>query len=264
MIYAVLADIHANRRALEAVIQDVDSRGGADQYWCLGDIVDYGPEPAYCLDRMRQLEAICVAGNHDYAVCGQIGLSEFQTAVISTTRWTSQQLDENDKVFLKKLPLTLVSGDFTLAHGSPRDPIWEYILSESSARQNLEHFQTSHCLVGHTHTPMCLQFYKDPQKREKAENKDRNETSGPGWELSICQNRRGERRVDLKNGRFIINPGSVGQPRDNDPRAAYAIFDSQSNILEFRRVEYDILSTQKRMAELEIPRWLSSRLERGE
>jgi len=259
---AILADIHGNLMALDAVLRDIHYRSGMDQIWSLGDIVDYGPEPQKCLERMRQSGIINIAGNHEYAIVDKMDLSQFQPAVAPVTRWTKEQLHDDDILYLKGLPLTLEILDFTLAHGSPRDPVWEYILSEVEAKQNLNHFRTHYCLVGHTHVPLCFQFPKRVET-EQENGSPGNSISLSRWEQLIRENRRQENVIQLTDDRFIINPGSVGQPRDNDPRAAYAIFNSQGNTLELRRVEYDIAATQRRMAELNLPEWLSSRLAKG-
>jgi predicted phosphodiesterase len=262
---AILADIHSNITALEAVLKDIEAKGGVDQYWSLGDVVDYGPEPHKCLKRMRQIETLAIAGNHEYAIAGQIDLSQFQPRVTVVTGWTKEQLNSEEIDYLKKLPLTIIRGNFTLAHGSPRDPVWEYILSEDNARQNLGHFQTRYCLVGHTHVQICFQLSE--LSRAAAESKasaDQSQVSNSYLDQLINHNKRHENRFELGDNHYIINSGSVGQPRDGDPRAAYAIFDSSENCVEFRRVEYDIAATQRRMVELGLPQWLSARLARGE
>jgi predicted phosphodiesterase len=261
---AVLSDIHGNLTALEAVLSDIRKRGEVDQYWSLGDIVDYGPEPQRCLEQIRQIETLGIVGNHEYAVVGKMGLSEFQPSVASVTCWTKEQLNADETGYLIKLPLTLTTGDFTLAHGSPRDPIWEYILSEADARNNLGHFQTRYCLVGHTHVPLCFQIPDGDQHQPDTQSgQAARPISLSDWDQLIQENRRPESLIQLTEERFIINPGSVGQPRDNDPRAAYAIFNSADNTLELRRVEYDIAATQKRMLELKLPECLIERLAKG-
>jgi diadenosine tetraphosphatase ApaH/serine/threonine PP2A family protein phosphatase len=261
---AVLADIHGNLAALEAVLKDIQKQGEVDQYWSLGDILDYGPEPQKCLERMRQTATLGIVGNHEYAVAGKMDLSGFQSAVTPVTRWTKEQLDADDIHYVAGLPLTISNGDFTLAHGSPRDPIWEYILSEEEARRNLSYFQTRYCLVGHTHVPLCFEMPDDGLEGQNRDNQEFHPVSHSLWDQLIYENRCRESVVQLTDERFIINPGSVGQPRDNDPRAAYAIYDSAGNTLEFRRVEYDIRATQRRMVELKLPDWLIERLAKGE
>jgi predicted phosphodiesterase len=262
---AILSDVHANLAALEAVLKDISGKGGVDEYWSLGDIVDYGPEPHQCLELMRQIETLAVTGNHEYAIAGQTDLSRFQPRVAVVTGWTKQQLNSEEIDYLGKLGLTEITGDFTLAHGSPRDPVWEYIFSESDARQNLSYFQTRYCLVGHTHVQICFQLsdHRQLEGQHKA-NPDQIEQPNSYLDLSIDRNEIGENVLELGDDHYIINPGSVGQPRDGDPRAAYAIFDSSENCIEFRRVEYDIAVTQKRMVELDLPQWLSARLARGQ
>ncbi|HSW58652.1 MAG TPA: metallophosphoesterase family protein [Dehalococcoidales bacterium] len=261
---AVLSDIHGNLAALEAVIRDIEKRGGADQFWSLGDIIDYGPEPHLCLERIRQLNAVGIVGNHEYAVAGKMDLREFRAEVAVVTNWTRQQMSEQDLAFILALPLTLETGDFTLAHGSPRDPLREYVLSDADAAENWSYFKTRCCLIGHTHVPLCFKI-KDVHDTGQGLNhlRSTNLNSLSDWNELIRQNRNRECKIELTKGRFIFNPGSVGQPRDHDPRAAYALIDSTANTLELRRVEYDIAATRRRMAELKLPEWLSSRLSEG-
>ncbi len=262
---AVLSDIHGNLIALEAVLRDIEKKGGVDHYWSLGDIVDYGPQPHLCLERIFQLNALGVVGNHEYALTGQMDLKEFSESVTVVTRWTRQQMTTDDMSFLKNLPLTISSGFFTLAHGSPRDPVREYLLSGQDAAQNLSYFGTPYCLVGHTHVPLCFSFpVQNNGQSDRPTSQAPRPLSQACWEQLISRNQLGESLIQLTENRLIINPGSVGQPRDHDPRAAYAVFDSTHNTLELRRVEYDIAATQRRMAELRLPEWLIQRLSQGE
>jgi diadenosine tetraphosphatase ApaH/serine/threonine PP2A family protein phosphatase len=262
---AILSDVHGNLIALEAVLRDISKNGGVDQYWSLGDIVDYGPEPHWCLERMRQMETLSIAGNHEYAIAGQTDLSRFQPRVTVVTGWTKDQLNAEEIDYLKKLPLSHITGNFTLAHGSPRDPVWEYILSEDHARQNLGHFQTRYCLVGHTHVQICFQLSERGQAQTECKGSpDQSQISNSYLDQLARQKKIHENIFELGDDRYIINAGSVGQPRDGDPRAAYAIFNSSENCVEFRRVEYDVAATQRRMVELELPLWLSERLAKGQ
>jgi predicted phosphodiesterase len=261
---AILADIHSNLKALEAVLEDIEQQGGVVQYWCLGDIVDYGPLPHECLEIIRQLKAVTIIGNHDLAVVGNLDTTEFAAGIEVVTRWTKTQLSQEELDYLKGLPLTVVAGNFTLAHGSPRDPVWEYILSRADARENLAYFETRFCLVGHTHIPLCFQFPVSEHLAEQPVSvRDRHFISAPQGDRRSTANRSRENLIDLNSDCFVINPGSVGQPRDNDSRAAYAIYDPDNNTLEFRRVKYDIGATQKALKEYGLPRWFGERLSQG-
>ncbi|OGN95150.1 MAG: hypothetical protein A2Z75_02025 [Chloroflexi bacterium RBG_13_50_10] len=242
MRYAILGDIHSNLAAFEAVLQDVKGRGGFDKIWCLGDVVGYGPDPRECIERLRQFEHVCVAGNHDWAAIGKMDTADFNPVAALAAHWTAQQLTAEDKDYLQNLPLTLSEDDFTLAHGSPRDPIWEYLLSTEAAQNNFACFETAYCLVGHSHVPLIF---------ELVSNKVVYRMFPEGTNLKL-----GKKRV-------IINPGGVGQPRDGDPRASYALYDTQARAVHHYRVEYDIPATQKKMEESGLPKPLIMRLSVG-
>jgi diadenosine tetraphosphatase ApaH/serine/threonine PP2A family protein phosphatase len=241
MRYAILADIHSNMAAFEAVLSDADGRGGFDKIWCLGDVVGYGPDPNECIKRLRQFEHVCIAGNHDWAAIGKMDTSEFNPVAALAANWTAQQLTAEDRDYLQNLPFTLREGGFTLAHGSPREPIWEYLLSTEAAKDNFAYFETAYCLVGHSHVPLIFELAGD-----KAVYKEFKEAN-----------------LKLKEKRMIINPGGVGQPRDGDPRASYAIYDAEAQTVRHYRVEYDIPATQKKMAERGLPTPLILRLSVG-
>jgi diadenosine tetraphosphatase ApaH/serine/threonine PP2A family protein phosphatase len=235
---AILADIHSNLEAFEAVLGDAAARGGFDKLWCLGDVVGYGPDPHECIERLRQFEPVCIAGNHDWAAIGKMDTSEFNPAAALAAHWTAEQLTAEDKNYLLGLPLTLKENDFTLAHGSPREPIWEYLLSTDVAQENFAYFKTAYCLVGHSHVPLIFELVDD-----KTVYREFKETT-----------------LKLKDRRMIINPGGVGQPRDGDPRASYAIYDAEAQAVYHYRVEYDIPATQKKMSEHGLPTPLIWRL----
>ncbi len=241
---ALIADIHANLTALDAVLADIWRRGGVDEIWCLGDIVGYGPEPHECLELIRQQRHISVAGNHDLAAVGKLDISNFNIDAATVVRWTAQQLSEEDIKYLEALPPTLEREGFMLTHGSPRDPAWEYITSISSARENFAYFQLKFCLVGHSHIPMIF------KEREGGEC-----TASP-----LSPNI----KLILGESRMIINPGAVGQPRDGDPRASYAIYDSEAAIIQLYRVPYDIDLTQNKMVKQNLPMRLVARLGYGQ
>jgi len=243
MRYAILGDIHSNLVAFEAVLEDIEVRGGVSEIWCLGDVVGYGPEPHACIELLRRYNHVCVAGNHDWAAIGKIDISDFNPDAAEACRWTAQQLTAEDIIYLQNLPLSLKQGDFVLVHGSPRHPIWEYILSVDDARDNFNYFDTKFCLVGHSHVP--LMFWCD--------------NTGACLGARLPQ----EIRLGSQGFRLIINPGGVGQPRDGDPRASYAIYDGDAQIMYHYRVSYDINATQKKMRERNLPPPLIFRLSYG-
>ena len=245
MRYLVISDIHANLTAFEAVLRDAGALGrDYDFVWCLGDIVGYGPDPNDCIDLLRSMPHLCLAGNHDWAALGRLDIRTFNIDARKAAAWTQNELTPENRAYMEALPVTFVLGEFTLAHGSPREPVWEYILDPLIAALNLPHYQTPYCLVGHTHTPITYRATGDQGECEPI---------APIYNESI----------PLNGVRQIINPGSVGQPRDSDSRAAYAILDTEEVTLEFRRVSYDIESVQERMNQAEMPERLVMRLAHG-
>jgi predicted phosphodiesterase len=241
---AIISDIHANLTAFQAVLQDIEARGGFQRIWCLGDIVGYGPDPKECIELLRQYDHICVAGNHDWGAIGKIDVDDFNSEAAAACRWTGQQLDQQGVDYLANLPLVTSEGDFTLAHGSPREPIWEYLVSTHVARFSFNYFQTKFCLVGHSHVPMMFELL------------------APAGDCLVHEFPK-DTPLTLDGNRLIINPGGVGQPRDSDPRASYAIYDSDHNVIWHHRVSYDISSTQQRMREYGLPYGLAARLSHG-
>lgn len=243
MRYAIIADIHGNLDAFQAVLEDIEERGEVEEIWCLGDVVGYGPEPHECVEMLRQYRHICIAGNHDLAAAGRLDTSYFHAEAAEAIHWTAGKLNPGDVNYLKNLPLTSVREDFTLAHGSPREPFWEYILSPPTAAVNFNFFNTRFCLVGHSHVPMLFDLDREGfcNLQQLPE------------ELSLGQ----------EGKRLIINPGGVGQPRDADPRASYAILDTDQSILRHYRVEYDVPAVQRKMTNLGLPSRLIKRLSHG-
>ncbi|MBM4406886.1 MAG: metallophosphoesterase family protein [Chloroflexi bacterium] len=242
MNVAVLSDIHSNLPALEAVLEDARAKGATD-HWCLGDTVGYGPEPEACVAAVRRLAAACLAGNHDLGVTGVISLEDFVPACAQANRWTSGVLSAEAQEWLKGLPSKTEASGVTLAHGSVRDPVWEYVVSGVSAKLSFDRMETSLCLVGHSHLPfVCWESLRGPPVLTPA--------------------RDGEERL-LEPGRFIVNPGSVGQPRDGDPRASYAIIDLEEKVVRHYRVAYDIAATQAKMRAAKLPTYLIERLPHG-
>jgi predicted phosphodiesterase len=242
----VLSDIHANLTALEAVLKDA---GDVDATWCLGDVVGYGPDPNECIARLRLLpNFICLMGNHDAAALGNIQLDAFNYDARRSIEWIQEVLTPESLAYLKDLPDIVKVADMgvTLAHGSPRNPVWEYILDLHSAGQNFKHFDTRVCMVGHTHLPIAYLL----------ENVD-GDYYDLQWQLPD------ENHSLTLSARAIVNPGSVGQPRDHDPRASYAIFTPESFSWQIHRVQYDIPSVQKRIKDQDLPSRHALRLTEG-
>jgi diadenosine tetraphosphatase ApaH/serine/threonine PP2A family protein phosphatase len=239
----IVSDIHANRTAFEAVIEDA---GSVDAVWHLGDIVGYGPDPGWCVDRLIALDpAASLAGNHDLAVLGVIPVEEFNPVAARATEWTATQISQHHRAYLARLPAMSRLPGLTLAHGSPRDPVWEYIADAETANTNFGRFDTPLCLVGHTHVPCAAEL-------------------APGSNRAQLRHIPHGLIVSITESRWIINPGSVGQPRDSDPRAAFAIYDSEPGTISFRRVEYDVADVQRRIRYAGLPDLLATRLALGQ
>ncbi len=252
MRYAILADIHSNLEAFQAVLAHLAVQGGADQLWCLGDIVGYGPDPAACIELLQQQPHISIAGNHDWAAIGKVPLAQFNPDAAAACRWTALQLETRHVRYLESLPLHAEAEGFTLVHGSPREPTWEYLLTLDAIEANLGHQTTPHCLVGHSHVPFVAAC----------------STQGIAQGLptiSHCEELEfdlGEPIV-LNDQRFVINPGAVGQPRDGDPKASYAVYDATNGAITFFRTSYDIEAVQRKMRAAGLPSRLSQRLSYG-
>jgi predicted phosphodiesterase len=237
--YAVLSDIHGNLAAFRAVLAAI---GSVDAVWCLGDVVGYGPNPNECVDLVRRQAAICLAGNHDLAAATNLNQDGFNPDATQAIAWTRQQLTSENLSFLAGLPSRRTEGQITLVHGSPRDPVWEYTWSPLVAQENFTYFDTATCLVGHTHRPVIFR-----------------KAGGPVRQLLP----RDDRPLATEAGRFILNPGSVGQPRDGDPRAAYLLLDTTAHTVRLLRVPYNVEETQTRMAQARLPARLITRLDFG-
>jgi predicted phosphodiesterase len=238
----VISDIHANLAALEAVLKDA---GPYDAAWCLGDLVGYGPDPNECVALVRTLpELICLVGNHDKGVLADIDINVFNGDARAAIAWTQAVATRETLDYLRELEPECLWNDYTLVHGSPRQPIWEYILDRYIARENFPLIATSYCLVGHTHQPAIYHLVDHGASVLEEE---------PDYAAARA----------LGRERLILNPGSVGQPRDNDPDAAYALLDTDHDTWEFCRVSYDIAVTQNRMRAAGLPERLATRLEYG-
>jgi predicted phosphodiesterase len=238
----LISDIHANYTALETVLNDA---GPVDETWCLGDLVGYGPDPNMVIERVREIpNFICLSGNHDMAVMGKMPYETFNGDARRALVLHENVLTADNMDYLRSLPSGIkVCGNATLAHGSPRDTLWEYVLNTLTARLNFEHFDTPWCFIGHSHI-QCF-FVMDGDT-------DRVNLGAPNL----------ERPTNLRP-RMILNPGSVGQPRDRNPRAAYALYDTEARTWQARRVEYNIAEVQQRIREIGLPEKHAIRLAEG-
>ena len=241
MRVAVVSDIHSNLHALEAVLAAIEAEA-PDELWCLGDLVGYGPRPNECCATIAEHADVCLAGNHDLAVRGSIDLEEFHGDAGRAATWTRGVLDPQWKELLDCLEPEGSAHGVALYHASARDPIWEYVLSDEAVLATLELADASLVLVGHSH--VALQVVQSDE-----------ELAGGGAAAGT--------ELDLGGVRALLNPGSVGQPRDGDPRAAYLLLDLEARHASFRRVEYDVERTQREMRDAGLPEMLAGRLALG-
>jgi diadenosine tetraphosphatase ApaH/serine/threonine PP2A family protein phosphatase len=242
MKIAIVSDVHANLEALTAVLADAEARGATD-VWCTGDTVGYGPDPSAVLAELRQRRAVMVAGNHDLAACGRMGVEAFNPVAAEAALWTRRTLGDDERAFLASLPLTHTAGAFTLVHGTLRDPEWEYLLTLEQAEAQFALQTTPYSIVGHTHLPMVV---REQDGRPSMRRLQPGDSIEPGEQ------------------RLILNPGGAGQPRDGDPRAPYMLYDEGAANISFHRVPYDIAETRRKIRVAGLPEWLGERLERGQ
>jgi diadenosine tetraphosphatase ApaH/serine/threonine PP2A family protein phosphatase len=242
MRYAIISDIHGNAEALQAVLKDIQ-HNSIDTVICLGDIVGYYPDPEKCIELVRDNVAQCVAGNHDYAAIGKIDTQNFTYYAYAAMEWTKKHLSEKSKSFLEGLPLSIDRDGMFFTHSSPSNPQdWAYVFPDSEEAV----FQAFNCLVyqlnfiGHTHWPSIM-IQDDDKVYLHSDH-------------SIKIN---------DNHYYLINVGSVGQPRDFDSRSCYGIYDSQTKEFSLRRVKYDFSTTQKKIRDNDLPPFLAERLEKG-
>ncbi len=240
MKHAILSDVHGNLEALEAVLADIDGRG-PDAVFCLGDFVGYGPDPNACVERLRPLIAGAVAGNHDLAALGELDISVFNPLAQAAILWTRQEMTPETRAFLRSLPERIERNGFLAVHGSVRDPIEEYIFDPATAGESFRYGAFRVCAVGHTHVPAVFTQQNDGVRAAPLD---------PDQPL----------RLDPAS-RYIINVGSVGQPRDGDPRAAYVWMDDETARL--LRVDYPVARTQEKMRAAGLPAALAERLAYG-
>jgi predicted phosphodiesterase len=239
MRIAVISDVHANLHALDAVLASV---GSVDAVWHLGDIVGYGPDPDGVVERLRTIGAVGVRGNHDLAACGGSEIDWFHPDARAAMEWTRRTISGASIEWLRAQPERRAEGDFTLVHGSAIDPTWEYVTSTSVAGESLAAISTMHGLNGHTHVPIAFNLRRDRVGMIDPE---------PGVPLS------------LDGQRLLLNPGSVGQPRDGDSRASYLVLDFEARSATWNRVIYDIDAVRSRLRTAGLPARLIDRLRHG-
>jgi predicted phosphodiesterase len=238
--YAVISDVHANLEALQAVLKEIE-RERVDSILFLGDSVGYGPDPNECTEIVRDRTDVFIAGNHDRAAAGMNNITNFNPFAMVAIEWTGKVLTYENRDFLKGLPLTkeLKDDDIFLVHGSPKEPHkWHYLRSEYDAQDNFPYFREKMCFVGHSHAPFIIEYTAKGRTAFHYNHTTIKEKS-----------------------RYIINAGSIGQPRDGNPDAAYALL--RDDTIEINRVSYDILVTQKKMKKAGLPSYLINRLSEG-
>jgi predicted phosphodiesterase len=243
MRIALLSDVHGNLPAFEAVLGDVEDQS-VDEVWCLGDLVGYGAQPDDCVQLARDRCDFTLAGNHDLVVTGDIPISDFSSSAATAARWTQETIADETMSYLKSLEPADPKREPALYHASPRDPVWEYVLSTWQAEECIEQMDGRVGAVGHSH--VALWFSRDEAGEMSGA------TAEPGKEM------------DLSGGRWLLNPGGVGQPRDGDPRAAWLLLDTSTWTAEWRRVEYPIEDAARAIEEAGLPRVLAERLFSGQ
>ncbi|HEX4009891.1 MAG TPA: metallophosphoesterase family protein [Solirubrobacteraceae bacterium] len=243
MRVAIVSDIHGNRQAFDAVL-DAIGETECQELWCLGDLVGYGADPDACVALAREHAAICLAGNHDLGVTGTIPLEQFSRGAALAATWTRESIADDTREFLETLEPLNLDEAVGLYHASPRDPVWEYVLSPLQAELCLDVQQQRIALIGHSH--VALSFSRIP--------------ASP----ATGQTRGDDEEVDLSEGEWLINPGSVGQPRDGDPRAAWMELDLDGWRAVYRRTDYDIAGAAAAIRAARLPDSLAERLQYGQ
>lgn len=240
MRYGIISDIHSNLEALEAVLEDAQ-RQNIDSFICLGDIVGYGANPNECIQRVQQLTEQVVVGNHDHAAVGLTDISYFNVHAKRAVEWTAKVLSPENSYYLSKLPFTIQAGNLFFVHATPADPpAWNYLITPRMALVEFDVFEGLCCFIGHSHQPIIF--------RQKSGSHPRM------VETMVC----------AQDEKYIVNVGSVGQPRDGDPRCCYAIFDNHDCHLQLRRVTYDVQAAQRKILQAGLPPVLAIRLAHGE
>jgi predicted phosphodiesterase len=243
MKVAVISDIHGNRHALEATLEAI-AASDATEVWCLGDLVGYGAEPNACVKLTREHAAVCLAGNHDLAVTGRIPPEEFSRGAGLAVQWTREVIAPENLAFLHGLSPKANEGPVGMYHASPRDPVWEYVLSALLAQLCMDSQRHRVCLIGHSH--VALSFARQ------------------GGEVASGEPRRDGTQLDIAAGEWLLNPGSVGQPRDGDPRASWLLLDVDGMSASFLRTDYDVAGAAAAIRAARLPDSLAERLEYGQ
>jgi predicted phosphodiesterase len=243
MRIALLSDVHGNLPAFEAVMDDVRA-SEAEQAWCLGDLVGYGAQPDACVELARECCEVCLAGNHDLAVTGAIDINDFSASAAAAARWTQENIAGESLAFLQQLAPADSEREPALYHASPRDHVWEYVLSTWQALECMDEMEPRVGAIGHSH--VALYFHRDGEEEVTGA------TAPDGTEL------------DISTGKWLVNPGGVGQPRDGDPRAAWLLLDTDAWTAAWRRVEYPIEDAARAIQEAGLPKVLGERLFNGQ
>jgi diadenosine tetraphosphatase ApaH/serine/threonine PP2A family protein phosphatase len=243
MRIALLSDVHGNLPAFEAVLRDIDSLA-PDEIWCLGDLVGYGAQPDACVELAQDRCDLCLAGNHDLVVTGDIPIADFSSSAASAARWTQQTIGADSLAFLRGLRPAEAGRAIGLYHASPRDPVWEYVLSSWQADECMDLMEPRIGAIGHSH--VALWFHRTGRAQVE------------GAPAAAGLNR------DLGDGDWLLNPGGVGQPRDGDPRAAWLLLDTEGWTAEWRRVEYPIDEAAQAITKAGLPPVLAERLYSGQ
>lgn len=242
---AVLSDIHANRQALEAALAGVDE-AGVDEIWCLGDLVGYGADPDACTALVRERASLCLVGNHDLALLGALDISTFSEAAAAAVEWTRGNVGEETLDYLRSLEPEASRDGVGLFHASPRDPIWEYVLSTDQADAGLDAQEERVGLIGHSHISL---FFVRAAGDARCHAQGAQATDGT--------------EIEIGEGEWLLNPGSIGQPRDGDPRAAWLELDTESWTARYHRLEYDVEGAAAAIRDAGLPDVLAERLELG-
>jgi predicted phosphodiesterase len=243
MRVAIVSDIHGNRHAFEAVVDAIEA-SDCEEMWCLGDLVGYGADPDACVELANRHAAICLAGNHDLGVRGDLPLEDFSRGAALAARWTQETISTETRDYLAALEPLNLEESVGLYHASPRDPVWEYVLSALQAELCLDAQSQRVCLIGHSH--VALSFARFP------------------GEATTGQTRSADEELEISSGEWLINPGSVGQPRDGDPRAAWLELDLDGWRAIYRRVDYDIDGAAAAIRAARLPDSLAERLLYGQ
>lgn len=243
MRVAIVSDIHGNRQAFEAVLRAAEI-SALDELWCLGDLVGYGGDPNVCAELVRECATVCLAGNHDLAVRGDLDIDQFSRGAAIAVEWTREILSDENLTYLKELTPQGLAHAIDLYHASPRDPIWEYVLSTLQAELCMDAQRQRISLIGHSH--VALAFSRFSGRPAGGETRPEGTV------------------VDISTGEWLINPGSVGQPRDGDPRASWLILDLDAETATWQRSEYDIAAASAAVRAARLPDSLADRLQYGQ